>query len=297
MLYFDRPPKAHKYFLNEFANFLVDIILNFDKVIILGDFNIHECCPANSYVNLFTSLIDSFDLIQWVKGPTHLRGHTLDLVLTLGVCLSIEDLELGDFGISDHKSILFSIPFKSDTASTVKPMRWSRILTPKTSGEFSTAQIQDLSATEHLSWFNTACTNILDEVAPLKIKYQKPKFQPWVNEAVWEIRRTCRRAERKWKKYKLQVSYEPLRDALSKFQWAMRSAKSKYFADLIERNCNDPRTLFKTIYAVVNPAISMPHQSITMCENFLQFFVNKIKRHKIEYHACNIRLLFLINLQ
>ncbi len=42
----NRPPKAHQDFLNEFANFLVDIILNFDKVIILGDFNIHVCCPA-----------------------------------------------------------------------------------------------------------------------------------------------------------------------------------------------------------------------------------------------------------
>lgn len=102
-------------------------------------------------------------------------------------------------------------------------------------------------------------------MAPLKIKYQKPKSEPWVNEAVREIRRTCRQAKRKWKKDKLQVSYELLRDALSKFQWAMSSAKSKYFADLIERNCNNCN-----INVGLNPAISMPHQ-------YESFFVNKIR--------------------
>lgn len=45
------PPRAHKDFLNEFANFLVDITSNFDKMIILGDFNIHVCPLANSFAN------------------------------------------------------------------------------------------------------------------------------------------------------------------------------------------------------------------------------------------------------
>lgn len=76
-----RPPKPNKDFLNEFANFLGDIVLRCDWLLIVGDFNIHICCESNSLAKDFINLFDSFDFIQVVNGPTHKQDHTLDLVL------------------------------------------------------------------------------------------------------------------------------------------------------------------------------------------------------------------------
>lgn len=39
-------------------------------------------------------IIDSFNLVQSVTGPTHERGHTLDLVLSYG--LPVFNLEICD---------------------------------------------------------------------------------------------------------------------------------------------------------------------------------------------------------
>lgn len=82
--------------------------------------------------------------------------------------------------------------------NTTKALRRSGILTPRTNHDFSVAfrkmagasdaYLQDLSTTKHLSLFNTACTNILDEVALLKAKHQKPTFEPWVNDNVQDLR-------------------------------------------------------------------------------------------------------------
>lgn len=101
-------PKTSKDFLSDLYAFLSGIIPNFDQVFILGDFNVHVCCPSNLLVKDLISLIDSFDLVQLVKSPTHSHGHTLDLVLSRG--FSVLDIELGDYSFSDHKPILFTVP-------------------------------------------------------------------------------------------------------------------------------------------------------------------------------------------
>ena len=80
-----RPPKYNKDFVNDFSGFLAEIMPKYDCVLFLGDFNIHVCCPDKPLVKDFLSLIDSFNLVQCVSGPTHEHGHTLDLVLSHGL--------------------------------------------------------------------------------------------------------------------------------------------------------------------------------------------------------------------
>ena len=86
-----RPPKYNKDFLNDFSDLLAEIMPKYDRVLLVGDFNIHVCCPDKPLVKDFLSLIDSFNLVQCVSGPTHEHGHTLDLVLSHG--LSVSNLE------------------------------------------------------------------------------------------------------------------------------------------------------------------------------------------------------------
>lgn len=74
-----RPPKYNKHFISDFSDLLSGIMPKYDHVLILGDMNIHVCCPSKPLASEFLSLIGSFDLVQFVTGPTQEHGHTLDL--------------------------------------------------------------------------------------------------------------------------------------------------------------------------------------------------------------------------
>ncbi|XP_068615671.1 uncharacterized protein, partial [Brachionichthys hirsutus] len=100
-----RPPKTNSVFIQEFAELVSYFITKHDRILILGDFNIHVFCPTHPLVNDFIETIDSLGLSQAVQVPTHNKGHTLDLVLHSGV--TPENVETKDICVSDHKAILF----------------------------------------------------------------------------------------------------------------------------------------------------------------------------------------------
>lgn len=57
--------------MDEFVDFLGGLVPNYDRLLLLGDFNIQACCPLNSFLKDFSTLVDSFGFDQLVKGPTH----------------------------------------------------------------------------------------------------------------------------------------------------------------------------------------------------------------------------------
>ncbi len=135
----------------------------------------------------------------------------------------------------------------------------------------------DLCADELLTLFTSVCSNILDSIAPLKTTCFKPKSEPWLNDSTRATRRLCRRAERKWKKDKLQVSYEIFKNRLSNYQKTVKMARVKYFSGLIEKNRGNPRFFFSTLNAVINPPVSESFDvSLQTCENFRIYFSDKI---------------------
>ncbi len=95
-----RPPK-YKNFIQDFENFLSNIVSIYDKCLILGDMNIHVCCRDKPMVKEFLSLIDSFELT-----------HTLNLVLTYGLFVSINEI-CNSACFSDHFLFCFLSRFPS----------------------------------------------------------------------------------------------------------------------------------------------------------------------------------------
>ncbi len=73
-----------KNFLDEFYKFLIVVIASADRILIIGDFNIHICCSGKPMAKEFLNLLDSFNLSQYVSRPAHEHGHILDLVFSLG---------------------------------------------------------------------------------------------------------------------------------------------------------------------------------------------------------------------
>lgn len=51
-----RPPKTNSNFIQKLSDLLSFMVSHSDKLLILGDFNIHVCCPSKPMVNEFLEL-------------------------------------------------------------------------------------------------------------------------------------------------------------------------------------------------------------------------------------------------
>ena len=278
-----RPPKSVSGFLAEFSEFLSSIILNYDRVVLCGDFNLHIDDPSNTLAADFMTITNSFNLQQHVRGPTHNRGHTLDLVFTLGMSLTL--LDVLDLTVSDHRCIVFNS--ECLVSETVATHSWcTRVFNENSPAEFCTQfslnyqPPPEFADTNNLiSNFNSVCLSTLNAVAPQKpITKSTKKRQPWLNDTIRSLKKECRKAERCWKKSGLQIHFDIMKSLLSTFNCTIKELRRQYFSNLILTNHNNPRILFKTVDALINtPPPSVPIESDADCNLFLSYFNNKVE--------------------
>ena len=104
-------PVPASVFFDEFSQFLENVVMCPEVLVILGHFNFHLDDLRNNDTMKFMDLLETFSLSQHVSGPTHLSGHTLDLIITR----SSDDVVLASpkatFPISDHFIIQCPIGF------------------------------------------------------------------------------------------------------------------------------------------------------------------------------------------
>lgn len=186
---------------------------------------------------------------------------------------------------SDHMPVLFEAAFSHAAVKSGDPIRSRRILNSITANQFCAAfnhlsvpsGLTSATTEELCTWFHSSCLTILDSVAPSKTVQPKAKPAPWFNARTRTARRECRKAERRWKKDKLRVSYQILKDCWRCYQSNVEEARREHLSNLIESNCHNPRVLFKTIESVLNP----PQQVCTeaspeTCNSLLHFFYDKV---------------------
>ncbi len=83
-----RPPEHHADFFKEFGDFLSELVLAADKVLIVGDFNIHVNNGKDALGSVFLDILNSVEVKKHVSGPTHCRNHTLVLIQSHGIDVS-----------------------------------------------------------------------------------------------------------------------------------------------------------------------------------------------------------------
>ena len=73
------------------------------------------------------------------------------------------------------------------------------------------------SVNDLVNHFNSNSLRILDNIAPFKTKHKKPSTLNWLNDHTHEMKRQCRKAERKWKKDRLATSHNILKEAMTAY--------------------------------------------------------------------------------
>ena len=77
-----------------------------EPLLITGDFNIHVDVPNDSNAARFLELLTSMGLEQHVNKPTHISGHTLDLIITRCSDSLLCAKPIADYLFSDHITVL-----------------------------------------------------------------------------------------------------------------------------------------------------------------------------------------------
>ena len=94
--------------LPELADFVSVARLEYPRLLVLGDFNIHAEVEVSGLALEFLETMASLDMSQYVNGPTHMGGHTLDLVFSTEqreFDLMVTDLVSVPLSWSDHHLI------------------------------------------------------------------------------------------------------------------------------------------------------------------------------------------------
>ena len=81
-----------------------------NPIIFTGDFNFHFENDELSPVKKLGNLMSTFGFSQCVAGPTHKKGHTLDLLFANENYFSFDNINPIDFGVSDHFPLFFDVP-------------------------------------------------------------------------------------------------------------------------------------------------------------------------------------------
>ena len=290
-----RPPGAYTLFLSEFSEFLSTLVLDSNRIILIGDLNVHIDVQTDSLSSAFTSLIDSIGFSQCVDKPTHIFNHTLDLVLVYGIEIDHLIVFPHNADLSDHFLITFEFTlvdyppldkivqgrslsdgainkFKETISSAIDPVYLNEI---EDFYNYSPSQIDHLVDSVTGSLLST-----LDSVAPVKNKVIKQqRLAPWYNTETRSLKRAVRKLERIWRSSRQEESRIAWQNCLKIYRKALHGARATYYSSLIEENKNNPRFLFDTLAKLTRSQESTtPHIPLTLSSNdFMGFFNDKIE--------------------
>lgn len=271
-----QPPGVARVFSAEFSN-LSSSVITLGKVVILRYFNLHIDGSCNSAA-------ESLNFKHHVSGPTHIKGHTLDLAFSRG--LKTNDACVKNVHVRDHSCIFFSLSFVLDP-SLHKLMihRWIINQDPaeRVSAFFDANMTHSDFHTFILS-FNNECKSTFNTLAPLKqriVKYSS--FCTWKNEQIYYFRRYLYKLEHLWKASKLQLHELHVKESVSSLNDRSKNARIEYFSNLIASQKKNLKVLFDTIKNFVSPNI--PHAPVFLkseCKKFLHCFVIKLMINRLK---------------
>ena len=119
----DRPPPSpqnkltNAMFLEQFSD-LLESYVSCGRLFVAGDLNVHFDKTSDPTTSALNVVFDNLSLHQLVNIPTHLRGHTLDWLIT-NRATDVFDLTVVDMLLSDHFVISFDLLLR-------KPLREKR---------------------------------------------------------------------------------------------------------------------------------------------------------------------------
>ena len=278
-------------FIEEFTDLLDLFAVSNENLIIAGDINIHVETET-IYAKNFKELIDLYGLRQHINVPTHVKGHTLDLVITPNKKSYLKDINITELDLSHHFLIDFTI-IAEPNIRQVKTITY-RCLKKVDIVTFNNDVKDNLSAvipTDEMaiktSSYNSVLTEIINRHAPVKTRKIKVVPEaPWFDAEYANLRKLRRRAEKKYRRTGLEndkITYITLRKQAITTSF---DKKKSFVINKLEQGNS-----CKTLYAVVNNLIDSKKEVILpksesnkeLANSFLNYFQEKIEQIRVSF--------------
>ena len=274
-------------FFEEFSQLIEHLMEDYIyPLVVAGDFNFHVDDLNHRDALKFTDLLESVNLIQHVKSPTHRHGHTLDLIITRKEEDMIADVQVLADVYCDHRVICCKINHpKPPPAKILKTYRPTKSLdVTKLQRDMADAISQIDSSTSTRSLYNDALKGIYDTLALIQTRWIRHHPQaPWYDDNLRQAKRDKRRLERKFRKSGLTVDKQQFELKCSEYNSLLETSKRNFFKSRIEQA--DRNQLFKLVDGLfsVNTTVLPPYDSLEqLTGDFNAFFIGKIQGLRME---------------
>eukprot|EP00057_Strongylocentrotus_purpuratus_P003585 XP_003726953.1 PREDICTED: uncharacterized protein LOC100892737 [Strongylocentrotus purpuratus] len=294
-----RPPTSGKKrnspsdFINELSVLMETLVVTQQRLLLVGDFNLHVDVQKDRDSSKFLDMLEGFDLKNFVRYTTHKSGHTLDLIISLADDHLVSAVTSSSSLPSDHSVIECSLHVARPMPLRVR--KSFRKLKDIDLEEFQQSIVNSnmcsntLDNSENLE----ALTNqndaelrrLLDQHAPLSEKeiILRPKA-PWYTNTLRNAKRERRKSERRMTKTGLTVYRMEYGKQCCAYYKLLDSAKADYFLDKVS-SCNQ-QSLFRVVKTLSSPASQrvLPTHicSSQLAKSFANFFDQKIQRLRDE---------------
>jgi hypothetical protein len=258
---------------------------------ILGDFNIHIDNVSDPQSIRFLDLLDTMGLVNHVTIPTHVQGHTLDLIITR----KSDDLHVHDvistYYISDHSFVCAStsltkpdIRYETITFRKLKNIDLASFKEDLIQSELCTNPADDL--TQLVNQYDNNITDIMNQHAPEVTKTVKIMHRsPWFTQDLRDLKVQKRKLEYKWRSSKLDVDHKAFKVARNRFVSEVNHRKTAYYHNEIERCNGDQKQLYKLVNKMTRGHQERPlpeHNSKQeLADNFGEFFKDKVDNIRV----------------
>ncbi len=153
-------------------------------------------------------LLDDHDLVQHMKGPTHISGNTLDLIISRQAdSLICNGSVYQDIYMSDHMSVIGYLnaakPPPQTKKMTFRKTKDIDILDIRTDLESRLFPLPDSDASSLVGHYNSVVSDIMDLHAPTTEKTINIRTCPlWYTKQIKEERKVRKTLETKWTRCK-----------------------------------------------------------------------------------------------
>ena len=281
-------PVSTSVFLDEFPAYSESVVKSPEPLLIAGDLNIHVNVPNDSDAARFLELLTSMGLEQHVDKPTHISGHTLDLIFTRCSDSLLFAKPMTDYLFSDHITVLCDLELvkpppkiKQVSNRKIKDIDREKLQVDILSSELCQNTPDTLD--ELVNSYNTTLARALDRHTPLRTKVIRSRpLVPKFNEEIKIARREKRKAKKKWRRTGFREDMLAYKVKKNDANALMNEARRKFYHNFIQDNSNSQRHLFLAAKKLLNQgdnrAVYPPVDDNSNLANQLgTFFIQKIK--------------------
>ena len=169
-----RSPGPATAFFSELQDILFYISTLPHDLALMGDFNI-RIGSSSSDAGRLSGILDSFDLHEYVDFPTHIHGHSLNLMICFPVCNVLSFSASGL--ISHHFSVVANLQIPSNHSRTIpQTIKYRKIQSINMEAFKADIQNSDLirypktNATELATQYDSVLHTLINLHAPLVTK-------------------------------------------------------------------------------------------------------------------------------